>query len=339
MHEEHVEIVRKIRELRRQKRRAEKKGLIGAWREKDRLNGEIIDSFVIILRTTGCRWAKVSGCSMCGYYNDTSSAIKKEDLKKQIEDALGKYRGEKLVKIYTSGSFLDDAEVPTEIQNEIVDSFSSAERIIVETRPEFVKKKIEWFKSKENIMIALGLESANDETLLFRINKGFLVRHYINAAKLLNEAKIPVKTYALLKPPFMTEREAIEEAIMTIKLATKYSEVVSLNPMNIQSNTLVEYLWQRGEYSPPWLWSIVEVLKRTHELGEIVSYPTAGGTKRGAHNCGKCDEVVVKSIYDFSLHQDISYLANLNCKCRERWEKIVKYGPLFWDYSIEARRE
>ncbi len=337
MHDEHIEIVKKIRELRRD-RKTDKKGLIGAWREKDRLNGEIIDSFVVILRTSGCRWARVSGCSMCGYYNDTNPEIKEENLRAQLNDALNKYRGEKLVKIYTSGSFLDDGEVPPKLQEDIITAFSSAERVIVETRPEFIRAKIPKLKELGNVMIALGLESANDETLLFRINKGFLVKHYIRAAELLNDANISVKSYVLLKPPFMSERDAIEEAIETIKLAVKYSEVVSLNPMNIQRDTLVEYLWKKGEYSPPWLWSIVDVLKRTYKLGEVISYPTAGGTRRGAHNCGKCDEKVVKAIYDFSLHQDIAYLLNLDCPCKARWEKIVKYGPLFWDYSIEGAR-
>ncbi len=332
----HNNVVQLIRELRRESRREEKKNLIGAWGEKDRLKGEIVDSFVIIIRTPGCKWAKISGCSMCGYYNDTSPNITEEDLMVQIAEAKKKYRGEKLVKIYTSGSFLDDKEVPERVQRKMLDEFSGAERVIVETRPEFIReRKLEMLKEYGNVMVALGLESANDETLLFRINKGFLVRHYVAAAEKLMENKIPIKSYVLLKPPFMTEAEAIVEAIDTIKFASKYSETISLNPMNIQRNTLVEYLWSRGEYRAPWLWSVVEVLKRTYGMGEIISYPTAGGTRRGAHNCGKCDEKVLKGIYEFSWHQDISYLEDLNCKCREKWEKIVKFGEYFWDYTIE----
>ncbi len=332
----HSDVVKLITQLRREGRRTERKNLIGAWTERDRLNGEVVDSFVIILRTSGCKWAKISGCSMCGYYNDTSPEISEDDLMNQIREAKSRYRGEKLVKIYTSGSFLDDNEVPARVQEEILREFSSAERVIVESRPEFVNKdKIEFLRGFGNVMVALGLESANDKTLIFRINKGFLVRHYVKAATRLNEAKIPVKTYILLKPPFMSEGEAILEAVKSIEFASQYSEQISLNPMNIQRNTLVEYLWSRGEYRPPWLWSVVEVLERTHGAGEIVSYPTAGGTKRGAHNCGKCDDRVLKAIYEYSWHQDLSYLQDLDCKCRELWRRIVKYGPYLWDYSAE----
>ncbi len=327
-----------IREIRNKAKRTARKDVIGVWREKDRLNGEIVDSLVIILRTRGCYWAAVSGCSMCGYYNDTNPEITKDDLLKQLEYAKSKYNGEKMVKIYTSGSFLDDREVPEGIQRAFIEEFDEVKRIIVETRPEFVTdKKIRFLAEYGYVMVAIGLESANDETLLYRINKGFTVNNYIKAAEKLNQDEIPVKTYVLLKPPFMSERMAMEEAIYTIKFADKYSEVISLNPMNIQSNTLVEYLWRRGEYRAPWLWSVAEVLKRTMDVSaDVVSYPTAGGTKRGAHNCGKCDEEVIKAIYDFSLTQDPKKLNGFNCPCLEIWKKIIQYEDYLWDYTVNS---
>ena len=328
-----VHISKLISDIRKGSKRSNRKGLIGIWREKDRLNGREVDSFVVIFRTSGCRWAKVSGCSMCGYYNDTSENITREDLLMQLKQSLEKYNGEKLVKIYTSGSFLDSGEVPEEVQKKIVEAYD-AERIIVESRPEFVKERINFLKNYDNIMVALGLESARDETLMLRINKGFKVKDYIRAAQILRKNDIGIKTYILLKPPFMSERMAIEEAVYSIEFASEYSDVISLNPMNIQRNTLVEYLWHRGEYRAPWLWSVVEVLKRTYGMGEIVSYPTGAGTQRGAHNCGKCDSSVINAIIRFSLTQDIKYLENLNCQCREKWMKIVEYEDFLWDYTV-----
>ncbi len=329
------DIQRIIREIRKKAKRKEKKGLIASWSEKDRLRGEVVDSFVIILRTRGCRWAYHSGCSMCGYFNDTNPKMKEEELLEQVEEAKKKYRGEPMVKVFTSGSFLDDWEVPPVVQDSLYDTFSSAERIIVESRPEYVtENKVREIAERKNIMVALGLESANNETLKYRINKGFTVKDYVQAAEILQAHRVPVKTYVLLKPPFMSEREAVEEAIYSVEFASKYSEVISVNPMNIQNYTLVEYLWRKGEYRAPWLWSVVEVLRRTAHLNvDVVSYPTAGGKIRGAHNCGKCDEMVLKAIENFSLHQDIKYLENLNCKCKNKWEKIMEYEAYLWDYS------
>ncbi len=327
-----------IREIRKKAKRREKSGLIASWSEKDRLNGKVVESFVIILRTRGCRWAYHSGCSMCGYFNDTNPKIREEDLLKQVEEAKNKYNGEPLVKVFTSGSFLDDWEVPPNAQNALYDAFSSAKRIIVESRPEYVtEERVREIGERGNVMVALGLESANNETLERRINKGFTVEDYVRAAEILRKHEVPVKTYVLLKPPFMTERQAIEEAIYSVEFASRYSEIVSVNPMNIQNYTLVEYLWRRGEYRAPWLWSVVEVLKRTSGLGvDVVSYPTAGGKVRGAHNCGKCDTRVLEAIENYSLTQDISHLENLNCPCREKWKKIVEYEDYLWDYTYNS---
>ena len=334
-----MQIIPLIRELREKSKRNHRRDAIAIWNEKDRLDGKITDAFVFIMRTTGCRWAKISGCSMCGYYNDTNPAISEEDLISQVDYASSKYTGQKIVKIFTSGSFFDDEEVPKAVRMRVYDAFADADRIIVETRPEFIDENtIQEIQQAGNIMVALGLESANNETLMYRINKGFSVEHYIKASKKLISNKTPIKTYLLLKPPFMTEKQAIEEAAESAKFAAKYSEVISINPMNIQNNTLVEYLWRKGEYRAPWLWSLLEVLKRTVELpAEIVSFPTAAGTHRGAHNCGKCDEKIVKKIVDFSLTQDPQYLNDadeISCECRKIWEKIVATEDYLWDYSV-----
>ena len=57
------------------------------WKEKDVLDGKIVDAFVVILRTVGCKWAHESGCLMCGYFKETYDAGKEEILK-QVEEAL-----------------------------------------------------------------------------------------------------------------------------------------------------------------------------------------------------------------------------------------------------------
>ncbi|EDY34654.1 hypothetical protein ABOONEI_900 [Aciduliprofundum boonei T469] len=189
------EFQRFIRELRKRAKREDKRNLISSWSEKDRFQGRIVDSFVIILRTKGCRWAYHSGCSMCGYFNDTNPRMSDEDLLNQINEAFEKYENEEVVKVFTSGSFLDDWEVPPKIQNALYDKFSSAKRIIVESRPEYVtREKAKKIAERGNIMVALGLESANNETLRKRINKGFTVEDYVRAAEILNEFDIPVKT-------------------------------------------------------------------------------------------------------------------------------------------------
>lgn len=313
---------------------------IAMWTEKDVAKGEVVDAFVLILRTRGCYWALQSGCTMCGYINDARRRpVKDGDMRNQLEMALKRYGGERVVKIFTSGSFLDPNEISPGLQKEIIRSFSAADRLIVESLPEFVIPGILGPLKQDNLEIAIGLESASDEVLEKCVNKSFRVKDYVRAAEFLRKEGVPLKTYLLLKPPFMTEKEAIEDAVKSIIFASKYSSEISLNPINIQSHTLVDYLWRRREYRAPWLWSVVEVLKRAKpRIGDVrlVSWPTAGGTRRGAHNCGKCDKKVIRAIEGFSLHQDLSIFEGLTCDCMEEWKDTMKIQEIMRFPEIET---
>ncbi|MGC8663073.1 MAG: archaeosine biosynthesis radical SAM protein RaSEA [Thermoplasmata archaeon] len=305
---------------------------VSLWFEDEPFKGGRERSMVLVLRTMGCFWFYKSGCTMCGYYNDTNpTKVNDHQLMEQVEKAKKKYKGEKIVKIYNSGSFFDSNEISEEAQNNILKSFSESERIIVETRPEFVNAKLieRMSEFKEKLMVAIGLESSNDEVLEYSINKGFKSSTYERAAELLFENNFSLKTYIILKPPFLSEKKSIEDAVKSIEFASKYSEIISLNPVNVQTNTIVEELWKKGYYRPPWLWSVVEVLKRTAYLKKVVSFPTAPGTRRGAHNCDKCDDEIIRAIEDFSFSQDINVLNSINdCNCKIDWKKILEIEDL-----------
>ena len=42
------------------------------------------------------------------------------------------------------------------------------------------------------------------------------------------------------------------------------SDEISVNPMNIQRGTIIDRLHRHNEYRPPWLWSLVEMIKQAH---------------------------------------------------------------------------
>lgn len=297
------------------------------WKEADLLEGRQVQAMVVILRTTGCWWSRKKGCLMCSYNLASDQSITSEDLREQMAVAISKFDGEEMVKVYTSGSFLDEKEIPKAIRDEVLQAFITSKRILFESRPEFVSMEVLQSLPIDKIQLALGLESANDEVLEKSVRKGFRVSDYERAARLLNESKIPLRTYLLLKPPFLTERQALEDAIRSVSFASMYSESVSINPLNVQADTLVESLWRRGDYRPPWLWSLVEVLKRGKDLTSgvrIFSSPSGGGTSRGVHNCGKCDASIMTAIENFSFSQDPTELQELDCECKNRWRVIIE---------------
>src|SRR6266516_2786749 len=171
----------------------------------------------------------------------------------------------------------------------------------------------------DQLEIALGLESTNDRVLRFAVNKVWGLKEHAHAAQLAHATGATVKTYLLIKPPFLTEREAIEDAVRSGHEADPHSDTVSFNPVNVQSRTIVDRLFRRGEYRPPWLWSVVDVLERTQDLkAHVKSHPTAGGRARGAHNCGSCDRAVVNAIEEFSLGLRRDF-RDLSCSCQDVW--------------------
>ena len=305
---------------------------VNQWVEPEALDGERVRAFVVILRTRGCYWADVKGCTMCGYARDTlGRSASPEELGRQLEAALARYRGEPYVKFYTSGSFLDDREVDPASRARIVAAFDGrARRLLIETLPEFVTEETvaplrDAFHGE--LEVAEGLESADPDVLRRFVQKGSSPAEYLAAADRLRALGAHPKAYLLLKPPYLTEEESIRDVVRSVEVAAPRYDTISINPVHIQGGTVVEWLYRRGRYRPPWLWSLVEAMRLAAERragARLVTFPTAGGLPRGPHNCGTCDRTVLRALEDASLDQTFDALRQLTCDCRREW--TVKRG-------------
>ncbi len=293
------------------------------WKERDLSGGREVDAMVMIMRTGGCAWAATGGCTMCGYRQASVAGVTADDLLRQLDRALDAYGGEPFVKIYTSGSFLDDDEVPPAVRERILAAFAGCERILIESRPEFVTPE-RLAQLPGNVTLALGLESSDPEVLSRAVNKGFTPEDSRRAGLAARAASLQVRTYLLLKPPFLTEAAAIADTVASALFADGFSDEISINPLNIQNRTPAERLWRQGELRSPWLWTLTEVLRRlSGQVGaRLMSSPSGGGTQRGAHNCGECDRRVLDAVERFSLTQDVRAL-DVTCGCIADWKRYI----------------
>ncbi|MCQ2084642.1 MAG: archaeosine biosynthesis radical SAM protein RaSEA [archaeon] len=300
--------------------------LEAAWSENDMADGETVKAQVLIMRTNGCCWAKAGsgGCTMCGYRTASLNNVTEEDLNAQVDLALSKYKGEPFVKIYTSGSFFDTNEIPVSIRERMFREYAGCKRILVESRPEFITDELVATLPK-NLTVALGLESSNEEVLRTCVNKGFTAAQSKEAGEKLKAAGIKVRTYLLLKPPFLSEKSGMDDAITSARFADPFSDEISINPLNVQFGTYVERLWKRGDFRSPWIWSLISVMKQLSGTvnSRLMSSPSGGGSQRGVHNCGKCDEAALAAIEKFSFSQDPSDL-DVSCECKLTWEQYLK---------------
>jgi hypothetical protein len=303
------------------------------WLDEDNTPDGVCQSLTIILNTGGCRWARAGGCTMCGYVAESveGGTVPLEALTDQLDACLDHERAEAdepspLVKIYTSGSFLDEREVPAQFRERVAETFADRERLVVESLPDFVAAdKLRDFTDRGlTTDVAVGLETATDRVRHDCVNKYFEFDEFVTASERASAADAGIKAYLLMKPPFLSEAEAIEDMVSSIRRTAEHAHTVSMNPCNVQRYTMVDDLHFRGGYRPPWLWSVAEVLERTVDVDAIVvSDPVGHGSDRGPHNCGECDDRVQTAIKDFDLRQDPTVFDQVSCDCEYTWETVL----------------
>jgi len=267
--------------------------------------------------------------------------ISDKDLLIQFEKILERYSGEKFVKIFNSGSFFDDSEISPRVRKKILTKlYKTTDKISVESRPEYItnEKMLETKNTvgEKTFEIGIGLETANDFVREHAINKGFSIKDYNKAVQTLKKQKFKLKTYVLIKPPFLTEKQSINDSINTIKKIQSTPDIISFNPTNVQRHSVVDYLWKRKQYRPAWLWSVVEILKQSKKLSNsLIKCDIAGGGNiRGAHNCKNCDRKFINAIADFSLNQNIKIFEELDCDCKEKWLDQLEIEDLTFGSKI-----
>lgn len=323
---------------------------VSFWIKEDRLLKTKGKEFTIILRTKGCSWAlgDCGGCSMCGYIQD--STIEKIDqvhiinqFNYALQDKIKEINSDEedyIIKIFNSGSFFDNSEISKEVRENIFKKIAHIPKIkevVIESRVDYItNEKLKIMKNilkEKYIEVAIGLESVNDYVRNVYINKGLKFNDFLDIVHLCKKNDIGVRAYLLFKPPFLNEQTAIEDCVNSIqKLAELKINTISINPLNIQKNSLVEYLFYQNRYRPPWFYSLFKCLIKACKNNEIlnsvriISSPSGAGTKKGIHNCLKreCNEFMIKALKEFVLSQNINSLiknnSNLSCDCLLKYQ-------------------
>ena len=307
-------------------------------------DGTPCEAITVILRTKGCHWWWSSGCTFCGYFNDTRDDVTNDNLHAQWQAAKDKFDNfskQAMVKVYTSGSLLEDREIPVAFQETVLkDCAELGKELIVESRCEqLTEEKLAWAVSiNPSFTVAIGLEAYDDEVLRFHVNKGFSTSSWDRAVSNLEKFDLRIKTYLMFKPPFMSEADALDHCVQWIADVAHRSDEISVNPMNIQRGTVIDRLHRHNEYRPPWLWSLVEMIKRAHahihpkgcmngdddQVARLIVHPTAGGKVRGSHNCGSCDAEVVAAIERYAVSGSLQEFEGLTCSCQKVWSTEVE---------------
>jgi len=307
---------------------------LALWSGQDRIDNEIHTSVTAIIRSGGCSWNR---CRICQYRHERFTGVEKPELSRLMLAQIQRLKEQieqvqpQVVKVYTSGSFFDPAEVPPDIQEYLIHQVRG-KTLIVESRCEYVDLErlsryvdiIREGGEAGTIVVAIGLETSSVPIREKCIDKGLHFSDYLKTSEAIHKAGGKVKTYLLHKPPYLTEREAHDDMIRSIREIVPITDLISMNPCTVQRNTHLETLWKRQAYRPPYLWSVASILAQSD--AHVTCDPIGGGQTRGPHNCGTCDRMILDAIRDYNLNADqelMKSVMEMDCDCKEEWEYVM----------------
>jgi archaeosine synthase beta-subunit len=312
------------------------------------IKGVLANRLMVVYQTIGCMYGK---CTMCDFAHYKNSQIIEENIKKQHQKALyilnDKSQKVEHFDLLTLGNFFNNDEVSESLREFLLKSLANIptlKRVLTESRREYLTlEKLDHAKrclrDDQILEFALGYESSNDSVRNEILNKDLPEHHLDEVLNICKELNVDFVSYVLIKPHLLTELEGIkdatETAIHVLEKAKNYgvSARIAFEPVFVTQKGILNYLWKNKKYTPPKIWSIIEVIIRTAtKLNELnVKGKLFVGLSdenlsigRMTTNCGICDEEIKKEIQRFNGHQEVYSLMNLNHECKKNWEEMLK---------------
>ena len=263
----------------------------------DHYRGEPIYRAVAYLANFGCEWSqKTGGCTMCGTKNSALRRPISDDeffaqfaiIRKCVEEFNAALDSPvKSLHIYNDGFFFNDNEISPRAREAV---FAMARelnmcKLVIETNgldivrdnrsTDYLGKAVKSLGNTE-FEITLGIESANPLVRAL-YNKPDSIDDVKNSLDIIRSKGAIAKGYVLVKGPMLTESEAYEDCVNTIKTLRQWSDGkrfrVEFQPVCLLPNTLHEYLMtlKPGDpyfWEPPLLSTLFRILANFPDMSE-----------------------------------------------------------------------
>lgn len=310
------------------------------------LDGEACRRLIVTLRAPGCAWARgpERGCTNCGFASvaggltTDGAPVGSAEYAGQLEVALADRdlaaEGIRQVDLFVSGSFYNDDEVPAAARAALLARLGReplVRRVLVESRPEHVTpERIQASRGAlghgPELEVGVGLESADDRVREVLVHKGFGKEAFERAVSALAAGQARLLAYVLVKPLGLDEAAAlldsVESARYVFEVAARSGVAarVALQPVFVAPETPLAEAHARGEYAPPSLWTVVEVVRRAHGQGPLTVGLSDEGLAPAARpdSCPECRASLVGALVRYNRTADLAAFAGLDCHCRPR---------------------
>ena len=305
----------------------------------------------IVMLTTGC---DVGTCTMCPFPNESLANVKSINLCNQFDnsfpnDSISNFE---LITIFCNGNFFSDRDINIDARLHIYRAFnnSSASILCVESLPQFITDEtIATFKKEcpdKQLACFVGFQSSNDFVREVAINTTCTKNNFEKVVKLFNDNNYLIIPFVMIKPTFMLEDEAINDTLATLHYLSELGiKQATLCPTRVAPNTVLELLYNDGMYQPPWIWSVIEILKHWSDYNGLIPMVNTTELKPDknldsvcAYGCPSCHDEVITTLEKFLYNRDFKLLENLSCGCELDYLefKIDEFQKL-GKYTIEQR--
>ncbi len=196
-------------------------------------------------------------------------------------------------EILPDGSLLNLKEVDAKVPNAMMERLAkenAIHRVSIETRPEYcdpfrVKELLGKLRKDQKLHIYFGMESTDEFVGAIINNKGFGFEEFKTAIRNLVAAlapeelkRIELSSYNIVKPGYITEKEAIDLSVKAAQDIHEFSREVGVQidvkyePAVSSEGTIQYYLYTQKDldtgkrrYTPPSYFTIAEILAQLVE--------------------------------------------------------------------------
>ncbi len=202
-------------------------------------------------------------CLMCDLWmHTTDGRVPDGAIPAQIRWALSQLSPARHVKLYNSGNFFDAQAIPPADFPQIALAVTGFSTVVVENHPRLVDGRCLAFRDllEPQLEVAMGLETVHT-AVLERLNKRMTLEDFARATRYLVAGGVAVRAFILLRPPFLDEREGVIWAKRSLDFAFDVGVECCVIIPTRAGNGALDWLQQEGDFGPPRLESLEEVLQ------------------------------------------------------------------------------
>lgn len=278
-------------------------------------NGQVVDVATVFLTNSECPF----DCLMCDLWkNTTDQPVPPGAIPQQIDYALQRLPAAQHIKLYNSGNFFDAKAIPRSDHQAIARRVSHFEHVVVENHPRLCSTACLRFQSMLEatpLEIAMGLETIHPDVLP-ALNKQMTLDDYSRAVEFLLASEIAVRSFILLKPPFLSESEGIEWALRSLEYAFAQGVGCCAVIPTRAGNGMMDDLQTENHFAPPTLDALEQVMEQGLSLANARGrvFVDLWDIERFAE-CPVCVGPRRERLQLMNLSQQI--FPPINCRCRE----------------------